>query len=285
MRAAGVVIGHCGQIAVPFAVGDLVDPDPGHPVQQVGAAGGVSDDAFHDPGHRPPRDPQQFRHRRAGRARRQPRTGVLESVREPGARTSPRHLGHHHAVRIAAHPGSVSLQLDDHRTQVDRPPPALSATTVIAPAPPGASRASTLPGPGRTHPDHHPLIQPITLNVSPLGERYKLWEAGWGVWWPLRRRVRPPEVDVRLDFFVGQSAGGVVESDEEDPGGLAGLGPHWLGTCGDVYPAYLTVFVGRDAGPGKSYGRSHLNCPGRERRRDLPRTRRGSEKLRQVAGE
>lgn len=40
-QPAGVVIGHRGQIAVPFAMGDLVDPDPGHPVQEVCAAEGV----------------------------------------------------------------------------------------------------------------------------------------------------------------------------------------------------------------------------------------------------
>ncbi len=72
-----VVIGHHGQVAVPFAIGDLVDPDPVEVVRR-----GVVDSLGHhvddDLGHRLPRDPQQLGDRRLVHPLSQPGDDVLE---------------------------------------------------------------------------------------------------------------------------------------------------------------------------------------------------------------
>jgi hypothetical protein len=54
----GVVVGDRRQVAVPPAVGDLVDPDPGDPIVAVGAAQRMGHHPFDPGGHRPPRHPQ-----------------------------------------------------------------------------------------------------------------------------------------------------------------------------------------------------------------------------------
>jgi hypothetical protein len=63
-QPAGVVVGDAHQVPVAFAVGDLIDPDPGEPILSVaGAGGGVhSDDPFDHYADRMPIDPLQMRH-------------------------------------------------------------------------------------------------------------------------------------------------------------------------------------------------------------------------------
>jgi len=56
----GVVVDHAQQKPLPFAVEDLVDPDPAQPGEAVGAPAGLGDHPHDDGGHRPPGDPQQL---------------------------------------------------------------------------------------------------------------------------------------------------------------------------------------------------------------------------------
>jgi hypothetical protein len=66
-----------------------------------------------------------------------------------------------------ADPRGVRLQIDHHRSQIQRPPPPPAATTVIAGRPPPAPRATLPSRPGRTNPNrHHHLITVIALEVD-----------------------------------------------------------------------------------------------------------------------
>ena len=107
-ESAGVVTGHRRQVAVPSAMGDLVDADTGDTVEAVGAAQGVGHHPFDHRGHRPPRHPQQLGGRGPRAMRRHPRAAVLERPAEPGRRPGPRHGGHHHAMAGTAHPGRAA---------------------------------------------------------------------------------------------------------------------------------------------------------------------------------
>ena len=59
-QPAGIVIDHAGEIPLSLAVGDFVDPDAAQPGQQVGLAGPLGHDPFHDGLHGPPGGAQEL---------------------------------------------------------------------------------------------------------------------------------------------------------------------------------------------------------------------------------
>jgi len=81
-QPAGVVVDHHRQVAVPLAVGDLVDPDAAQPLQAVDVRSGLLCDAREHPADGAPGHPQQFGDRHPGSVDRQPRRGVLERAGE-----------------------------------------------------------------------------------------------------------------------------------------------------------------------------------------------------------
>ena len=146
------MVGHDQQVALPLAVGNLVDPDPPQPRQPVGLAGPLGDHAGDDARHRAPRDAQQHRHHRQGGVADQPRGGVLERGGGPGSRPRPWHGGDHHPVGRARHPAGRGLQAHLGRAQIQTPPAARFLAQVTARAAPPAARAprpGPAPGPDR----------------------------------------------------------------------------------------------------------------------------------------
>ncbi len=122
-QPAGVVVDHHGQVAVPLAVGDLVDPDPSHPLQQVPRADRSGHDSLDDRGHRPPRRTQQLCCRRPRGVRRQPCGGVFERIGEPRRRPRPRDRSDDDTVTATVDPRGVRLELHHRRAHIERPPP------------------------------------------------------------------------------------------------------------------------------------------------------------------
>jgi hypothetical protein len=99
-RAAAVVDDR-GEVALTFAVGDLVAPDRNQAVQ-ASVVEVIGDDALDDPTDRVPPDPQQASDRGLGHLLREPRDDVLEVARVMSVRPCPRHrLQMHTAVRAA----------------------------------------------------------------------------------------------------------------------------------------------------------------------------------------
>jgi len=71
----------------------------------------------------------------------------------------------------ARHPGGVSLQLHDRRSQVDRPPPPPPPALVVAAPTPPTPAAPPLPGAGRAHPHPHDLRAVVALQIDRLDHR------------------------------------------------------------------------------------------------------------------
>jgi hypothetical protein len=150
-QPAGVVVDHHRQVAVPLAVGDLVDADAAQPLQAVDVRPGLLCDAREHPADGAPGHPQQFGDRHPGSVDRQPRRGVLERAGEAGAVACPGHGRHDHAVAAATHPRRLGLQERLHYPEVQRAPASAPLAVVVARA---ASTADTAPAAltaGRPH--------------------------------------------------------------------------------------------------------------------------------------
>jgi hypothetical protein len=161
-QPAGVVVDHHRQVAVPLAVGDLVDADAPQAGQAVHALVGLLRDAGDDPADGAPGHPQQLGDRHPGGVDRQPRRGVLERAGEAGTVACPGHGRHDHAVVAAAHPGRVGLQQRLHGPKVQcSPAPSTLALVKTGAAP--AADPTTPPAPScRSHRNHdrvHLLIE------------------------------------------------------------------------------------------------------------------------------
>jgi hypothetical protein len=145
------VIGDTGQVALPAAVGDLIDADRDQAVQAA-LVEVIGDDALDDPPDAVPRDPEQPRDRRLGHLLREEADEVLEVARVRGARPGPRHRLQPRPTAGAA-PQAPQLALDEapcgadvevapalDTTVVDREPPDLTAARADAPAAPEPDR-------------------------------------------------------------------------------------------------------------------------------------------------
>jgi hypothetical protein len=111
-RPATVVVGHHGEVAVPLAVGNLVDADPVELIEPplVEVLGHHPD---HGPGHRLPGHPEQPSHRGLVHPLGHERHQVLEIPGEPGSRAGPRDLlGPHSPAPGAAEPADLGLQVE-----------------------------------------------------------------------------------------------------------------------------------------------------------------------------
>jgi hypothetical protein len=153
-QAPGVVIDHDGQVLVMLLVGDLVDPDPAQPGQQVHPLGHGSPHPLADAADRAPADPHQLRDRGLRAVGGQPGHRVVEGTGMSGAVPGPGHVGDAHAMLGAGHPRRVRL---DHRlqgAQVQSPPAAASLTAVVLRATPLTDPAP-LPAPPRGPGVHH----------------------------------------------------------------------------------------------------------------------------------
>src|SRR4051794_15979389 len=121
-QPAGVVVDDDGQIALPLAVADLVDPDPTQPGEQVAPPGRLGRDTFTDRTDRAPRDPQQLGDGLARALHRQPRRLVLEGPGKARPVARPRHRADDHTMLTAAHPRRLRLDIGQRRAKVKRPP-------------------------------------------------------------------------------------------------------------------------------------------------------------------
>ena len=181
-QPAGVVIDDDHQVAVAAPVGDLVDPDPGEPIEGISHRPGIGDDTPGDRAHGPPGDPHQLDHCRLRGVGDEPGDLVIESTGVAGAVTGPWHRRDDHPVVPARHPGRVGFDEHLHRPRIECPPTSPALTVVVAaptapavPAPTGRVRS----GPTRHHDlirrlididalDHHPAVDPNDPRPYPL---------------------------------------------------------------------------------------------------------------------
>ena len=78
-QPAAVVVDDDGDVPLSLAEGELVDPDPGQPLERVTLPDAfVGDDPLDDPADRVPADPHQLADRRLRAVRRKPRHLLLE---------------------------------------------------------------------------------------------------------------------------------------------------------------------------------------------------------------
>src|ERR1035437_9169779 len=145
-QVAGVVVEDHGQVALPLAVADLVDPDPLEVGEEVSPSLLAAYHPGDDGGHTAPADPQQDRHRALGAAGHQPGHLVLELGGEPGAVPGPGHRSHHHPMLWATDPGTLRLQPGHRAPQVQSPPPP-RAFTPIEPGAVSAAQPAAVPIP------------------------------------------------------------------------------------------------------------------------------------------
>ena len=115
-QPAGVVIDHDGEIAVVFAVGDLIDPDPPQFLEPVNARVGIGPDPGDDRAYRAPGDPHQLRDRGLRGLRGQPRHLSIEGIGMTGVMAGPRHMSDHHPVHRTLHPHRIGLHKDPDRS-------------------------------------------------------------------------------------------------------------------------------------------------------------------------
>ena len=96
---AAVVVDDDGDVPLSLAEGELVDPDPGQPLERVTLPDAfVGDDPLDDPADRVPADPHQLADRRLRTVRRKPRHLLLEHPREPAPMPRPPDAGDDHAM-------------------------------------------------------------------------------------------------------------------------------------------------------------------------------------------
>jgi len=113
-QPARIVVDDDGEVAVPAFVGDLVDADPGQPIQPVTQGLYVRPDPGDDRPDGAPGDAHQRSHRGLRALRRQPGDGLIEAECVSGAVPRPGHVRHHDPVLGAAHPGRVGFQEHPH---------------------------------------------------------------------------------------------------------------------------------------------------------------------------
>ena len=164
-QPAGVVVDHHGQVLVAALVGDLVDPDPPQPGEQVHLAGGVGPDPGDDRPDGAPRDPHQLGDRGLRALGGQPGHLLVEGQRVAGAVTGPGHLPHRRPVDRAAHPRRIGLEEHLHHAQVERPPaaPTLAAVVPSRTAPAHPAPASRRPRGTHVRDDHLAVLVELDL--------------------------------------------------------------------------------------------------------------------------
>ncbi len=146
------VVADGGQVALPAAVGDLVDADHHQPVQAV-LIEVVGDHTGHDRPDGVPADPEQPSDRGLGHLLGQKGREVLEVARVARARSGPwQRLNAHAAVRTA-HPPQLVLDEAALAAEIEVAPAPASAV-MNGPADLAAARANRAPAPQRDRHDH-----------------------------------------------------------------------------------------------------------------------------------
>lgn len=168
-QAATVVVDDHHQVTVPAPVGDLIDPDPGQPVQTVttGSSRQLRGHPRHHRPDRPPRTPQQRRRRRPRHLRGTPGHLLLERVGVSRRRRSPRDHRGDHPVLGAAHPHRTSHHEHPPQPGIHRPPPPQRAM-VIPRTPPTTPRTPIMTTDLGPDLDHHHRLHPPTPSRGPL---------------------------------------------------------------------------------------------------------------------
>lgn len=136
-----------GQVALAFAVGDLIDPDPLQIGEQVDLALRLGADPLADPPDRSPGEPQQLGDRGVRAVDRKPGDLVLELAGEAGAVAGPGDGADGDPVAAAAHSRAVGLDVGEGGAEIERPPtPSALAEVVAGRAPPADPAAIELGG-------------------------------------------------------------------------------------------------------------------------------------------
>ena len=129
-------------------VGDLVDPDAPEPRETIEARVDIGLDAGDDRPDASPGDAHQLGDCRLRALDRQPRHGVVEGPRMPGAMARPGHLGDGRTVLLAVHPRRFGFEVAAELADVEgtpAPPPLaavieVGASSAVPAAPLGAFR-------------------------------------------------------------------------------------------------------------------------------------------------
>ena len=126
------MIDHHRQVPVPFAIGDLVDPDPHQPLERIEACAGVVGDTLDDRAYGPSRDAHQLGDGLLRGMDRKPGDLVLKPAGHPHVMARPRHGSDRGPVDLAGDPRRISLEEGAGGALAQIAPPALPHTLVIA---------------------------------------------------------------------------------------------------------------------------------------------------------
>ena len=156
------------QVALALAVADLIDPDPGQPVEQIDPLLGFGGDALDDRADRPPRDPHQLSDRGLAGVDGQPRGLVFEVPRELRAVARPRNRADHHAVTTTTDARRAGLDEGHRRAEIQRAPTPPPLPEIKPRRPTPADPAAITLTPARPHRDDH---LPLDADLNVLDDR------------------------------------------------------------------------------------------------------------------
>ena len=128
---AAAVVGDAGQVALPLAVGDLVDADRDE-AREALFVEVIGDHALNDPTDRLPADPEQRGDRRLGHLLGEERDQVLEAARVARTRSGPRDGLEPGTAVAAPHPPQAALDRAAAGAEVEMPPALESPVVEVA---------------------------------------------------------------------------------------------------------------------------------------------------------
>ena len=167
-QPAGVMVDDDREIPLPFANGDLVEPEPRDTCEQVAAVALLGHHSLADPSDRPPADPHQLADRLLRRVHCQPGALIFEAAGEPRVVPRPGHQRDHDPVLLARDPRGVGLKEAERRPEIQRPPAPPALSQVIARATAPTMRAAIPLREARAHRDHD---RPVRRQLDRLHDR------------------------------------------------------------------------------------------------------------------
>src|SRR6266545_5306228 len=162
-QAAAVMIHDDGEVPLALSMANLVDTDPLQPIQTIQGRLGFRHHSDDHAADRAPGDPEQLRHRRTSRVRRQPSCLIFKGAGKARVVPSPRDGLHNDAVIRAGHTRRLRFEEDLDRSEVQSAPTPGALAGIVPSTPPVALStppAATAIRPDRGHERLHLVLEP-----------------------------------------------------------------------------------------------------------------------------